>query len=184
VIVGTRTYAGVPEAEPQPSVDRARRLVRVADLGEPTGEVQDPFDRMAFGTAAVLVGLARRLVDMTVEYAKERQQFGQPIGGFQAVKHHLASTHLAIEFAAPAVYRAAWSLATGQPTVRRDVSMAKAMAGDAAEQAARVALQVHGAIGYTFESDLHLWMKRVWALSPAWGDAAFHRRRVADAVIG
>jgi len=169
---------------PQPSVDRARRLVRVSDLGEPTGEVDDPFDRMVFGTAALLVGLAKRLTAMTVDYAKERQQFGQPIGGFQAVKHHLASTHLAIEFAAPAVYRAAWSLANDQPTVPRDVSMAKAMAGDAAEQAARVALQVHGAIGYTFESDLHLWMKRVWALSPAWGDAAFHRRRVADAVIG
>jgi len=184
VIVGTRTYAAAPGADVQPSVDRARRLVRVADLGEPTGEVDDPFDRMAFGTAAVLVGLARRLVDMTVEYAKERQQFGQPIGGFQAVKHHLASAHLAVEFAAPAVYRAAWSLAHGEPTVGRDVSMAKAMAGDAAEQAARTALQVHGAIGYTFESDLHLWMKRVWALSPAWGDAAWHRRRVADAVIG
>ena len=95
------------------------------------------------------------------------------------MKHHLASAHLAVEFAAPAVYRAAWSLATDQPTIARDVSMAKAMAGDAAEQAARVALQVHGAIGYTFESDLHLWMKRVWALSPAWGDAAWHRRRVA-----
>ncbi len=184
VVVGKRTHAGVPDAASQPSVDRARRLVRVEDLGEPTGEVDDPFDRMAFGTAAVLIGVARHLIDVTVEYAKERQQFGQPIGGFQAVKHHLASAHLAVEFAAPAVYRAAWSLATDQPTVPRDVSMAKAMAGDAAEQSARVALQVHGAIGYTFESDLHLWMKKVWALSPTWGDAAWHRRRVADAVVG
>ena len=73
---------------------------------------------MAFGTAATLVGVARRLVEVTVEYAKERQQFGQPIGGFQAVKHHLASAHLAVEFAAPAVYRAAWSLATDQPDRR------------------------------------------------------------------
>jgi alkylation response protein AidB-like acyl-CoA dehydrogenase len=183
VVVGTSVYA-TATADPQPSVDRARRLVRTSDLGDPIGEIDDPFDRMAFGTAAVLIGLARRLVGFTVEYAKERQQFGQPIGGFQAVKHHLASAHLAVEFAAPAVYRAAWSLAHDEPTVARDVSMAKAMAGDAAEQAARVALQVHGAIGYTFESDLHLWMKRVWALSPAWGDAAWHRRRVADAVIG
>jgi alkylation response protein AidB-like acyl-CoA dehydrogenase len=184
VVVGTRTFAGVPDAETQLSVDKSRRLVRVGDLGDPTGEIDDPFDRMAFGTAATLVGVARRLVEVTVEYAKERQQFGQPIGGFQAVKHHLSSTHLTVEFAAPAVYRAAWSLATDQPTVARDVSMAKAMAGDAAEQAARVALQVHGAIGYTFESDLHLWMKRVWALVPTWGDTAFHRHRVADAVIG
>jgi alkylation response protein AidB-like acyl-CoA dehydrogenase len=182
IMLGTTVYPAPPGVEPQPSVDRARRLVRVGDVtaAEPLATVDvDPFDRMAFGTAATLVGGARHLIEVTVDYAKERRQFGQPIGGFQAVKHHLASAHLAVEFAAPAVYRAAWSLATDQPTVPRDVSMAKAMAGDAAEQAARMALQVHGAIGYTFESDLHLWMKRVWALSPAWGDAAWHRRRVA-----
>ena len=198
VVIGREVWPGPRGVDAQPSVDRARRLVRTGDVtgggpvspssGHPTPEPlatldQDPFDRMAFGTAATLVGLARHLVAVTVDYAKERQQFGQPIGGFQAVKHHLASALLAVEFAAPAVHRAAWSLATGQPTVTRDVSMAKAMAADAAEQAARVALQVHGAIGYTFESDLHLWMKRVWALSPAWGDARWHRRRVADAVI-
>jgi alkylation response protein AidB-like acyl-CoA dehydrogenase len=186
VVVGSTVYPAPTGVRPQPSVDGARRLVRTADVtaAEPLATLdRDPFERLAFGTAATLVGVARRLVEVTVEYAKERQQFGQPIGGFQAVKHHLASAHLAVEFAAPAVYRAAWSLATDQPTVDRDVSMAKAMAGDAAEQAARVALQVHGAIGYTFESDLHLWMKRVWALSPAWGDAAWHRRRVAAALL-
>ncbi|HEY5886565.1 MAG TPA: acyl-CoA dehydrogenase [Acidimicrobiales bacterium] len=186
VVVGSTLYPAPTGVEPQPSVDRARRLVRTADVtaAAPLATLDaDPFDRMAFGTAATLVGVARRLVEVTVAYAKERQQFGQPIGGFQAVKHHLASAHLAVEFAAPAVYRAAWSLATDQATVARDVSMAKAMAGDAAEQAARVALQVHGAIGYTFESDLHLWMKRVWALSPAWGDATWHRRRVAATLL-
>ncbi len=186
IVIGLDVFAGPSTAVPHPSVDRSRRLSRVGDV---TGDAvalldDDPFDRMTFGTAATLVGLARHLLEVTVEYAKERQQFGQPIGGFQAVKHHLASAHLAVEFAAPAVYRAAWSLAVGEATTARDVSMAKAMAGDAAEQAARVALQVHGAIGYTFESDLHLWMKRVWALVPAWGDTAFHRHRVADAVIG
>ena len=186
IVVGGRAYGPPDEADEHRSVDGSRRLLRVDDVVDGDGVFPlraDPFDRLAFGTAATLVGLARHLVDVTVEYAKEREQFGQPIGGFQAVKHHLASTHLAVEFAAPAVYRAAWSLATDQPTVPRDVSMAKAMAGDAAELAARVALQVHGAIGYTFESDLHLWMKKVWALSPAWGDAAFHRRRVADALL-
>jgi alkylation response protein AidB-like acyl-CoA dehydrogenase len=186
VVVGSTLYPAPTGVEPQPSVDRARRLVRTVDVtaAAPLATLDvDPFDRMAFGTAATLLGLARRLVEVTVAYAKERQQFGQPIGGFQAVKHHLASAHLAVEFAAPAVYRAAWTLATDQATVARDVSMAKAMAGDAAEQTARVALQVHGAIGYTFESDLHLWMKRVWALSPAWGDAAWHRRRVAAALL-
>lgn len=187
VVVDVAVYPPPTDVLVQPSVDRARRLVRVGDVTDavPSATLEvDPFDRMALGTAALLVGLARHLVEVTVEYAKERQQFGQPIGGFQAVKHHLASAHLAVEFAAPAVYRAAWSLTVDHDDVARDVSMAKAMATDAAEGAARTTLQVHGAIGYTFESDLHLWMKRVWALAPAWGSAAWHRRRVADAVLG
>jgi alkylation response protein AidB-like acyl-CoA dehydrogenase len=186
VFVGADAFPPPADPEVQASVDGARRLVRTAEItaGDRLFSVdRDPFDHGALGTAATLVGLARHLVEVTVAYATERHQFGQPIGGFRAVKHHLANAHLAVEFAAPPVDRAAWSLATHQPTVARDVSMAKAMAGDAAEQAARTALQVHGAIGYTFESDLHLWMKRVWALAPAWGDGAWHRRRVAAAVI-
>ena len=85
---------------------------------------------------------------------------------------------MALEFARPATYRAAWSLATAQPTLSHDASMAKAMASDAADLAARVALQVHGAIGYTWECDLHFFLKETWALSRAWGDAATHRRLV------
>ena len=115
---------------------------------------------------------------MTAAYAKERHQFGKPIGSFQAVKHLLADARVALEFARPATYRAAWSLATAQPTLSHDASMAKAMASDAADLAARVALQVHGAIGYTWECDLHFFMKQTWALSRAWGDAATHRRLV------
>jgi alkylation response protein AidB-like acyl-CoA dehydrogenase len=135
-------------------------------------------DRAAAGTAALLIGLAHRMVAMTAQYAKERHQFGKAIGSFQAVKHHLANARVALEFARPATYRAAWSLATAQPTLSHDVSMAKAMASDAAELAARVALQVHGAIGYTWECDLHFFLKETWALSRAWGDAATHRRLV------
>ena len=135
-------------------------------------------DRAAAGSAALLLGLADRMLAMTAVYAKERHQFGKPIGSFQAVKHHLADARVALEFARPATYRAAWSLATAQPTLSHDASMAKAMASDAADLAARVALQVHGAIGYTWECDLHFFMKRTWALSRAWGDAATHRRLV------
>jgi hypothetical protein len=135
-------------------------------------------DRAAAGTAAFLIGLADRMVSMAADYAKERHQFGRPIGSFQAVKHLLANARVKLEFARPAVYRAAWSLATAQPTVSHDASMAKAMAADAAELAARVALQVHGALGYTWECDLHFFMKRTWALSAAWGDAATHRQLV------
>jgi alkylation response protein AidB-like acyl-CoA dehydrogenase len=135
-------------------------------------------DRAAAGTAAFLIGLADRMVTQAADYAKERHQFGQPIGSFQAVKHLLANARVKLEFARPATYRAAWSLATAQPSVSHDASMAKAMASDAADLAARVALQVHGAIGYTWECDLHFFMKRAWALSAAWGDAATHRRLV------
>ncbi|HXH57209.1 acyl-CoA dehydrogenase family protein, partial [Iamia sp.] len=101
---------------------------------------------------------------------------------FQAVKHHLADAALRLRFAAPAVYGAAWSVATDQPTAARDVSMAKALASDGARGAGRAALQCHGAIGYTVEHDLHLYQKRAEALARSWGDAAWHRQRVARAL--
>jgi hypothetical protein len=119
---------------------------------------------------------------MTVAYAEERRQFGVPIGSFQAVKHQLANALLGLEFAAPAVLRAAWSLDTGADTADRDVAMAKALASEAAERVAATALQAHGAIAYTTEYDLHLFAKRVWASSRGWGDAEWQRARVAAAL--
>ena len=135
-------------------------------------------------TAAELVGAGRQLVEVAVDYAKTRHQFGKPIGSFQAVKHHLADAHIALEMAAPAVYRAAYSLAHRDPERSLHASMAKALASEAALLAARKALQCHGAIGYAFENDLHLWMKRVWALASAWGDANEHRARVWQSIGG
>jgi alkylation response protein AidB-like acyl-CoA dehydrogenase len=174
---------------PVASVDGARHLARVewdASGATPIAGSDDAalaFERGAFGTAAQLVGLARRMIDMTVAYASERHQFGAPIGSFQAVKHHLADARIALEFARPLVYRAAWSIAEGEPGVAVDVSMAKATASDAAVLAGRQALQCHGAIGYSFEYDLHLFMKRAWALAAAWGDARWHRDRVGRAIL-
>jgi len=139
-------------------------------------------DRGALGTAALLVGLGQAMLDMTVAYVRERQQFSVPIGSFQAVKHHLADAALALEFARPAVWRAAWSVAHHEPTCARDASMAKAMASDAAQLVGRKALQCHGAIGYTVEADLHLYLKRTWALARSWGDSAHHTDRVAAAL--
>jgi alkylation response protein AidB-like acyl-CoA dehydrogenase len=107
-----------------------------------------------------------------------------PVGSQQAVKHHLANARLALEFARPLVYRAAYSVAHDDPDRDVHVSMAKAQASNAAGIAARVALQCHGAIGYTTEYDLHLYMKRAWALARAWGDAAWHGRRVELAILG
>lgn len=168
------------------SVDEGRGLVRVADVGaEPVGDPSHAaaaFDRGALGTAAQLVGLGRRMLDLTVAYAAERKQFGVSIGSQQAVKHHLANAAMKLRFAAPAVYGAAWSVTTGSPNAHRDVSTAKALASDAARFTARQALQCHGAIGYTTEYDLHLYLKRTEALARAWGDAAWHRGRVAWAL--
>ncbi len=174
---------------PTESVDGARHLARVQWDPSPGAAVATgadaaaAFDRGALGTAAQLIGLARRMLDLTVEYATERRQFGVPIGSFQAVKHHLADARIALEFARPLVYRAAWSLATGDPEAAVHVSMAKATASDAAALTAKQALQCHGAIGYSFEYDLHLFMKRAWALAAAWGDAAMHRDRVGRAIL-
>jgi hypothetical protein len=136
-------------------------------------EHSDDSDRAALAAAAQLVGLGQRMLDMTVEYVKQRQQFGVPIGSFQAVKHQLADSLKEVAFARPAVWRAAWSL---EP---RDVSMAKAMASDAASFVARRALQCHGAIGYTVEYELHRFLKQTWVLARSFGDAAWHRDRIA-----
>jgi len=178
---------------PQSSVDGARRLFSV-DFDPADGELvvagedgltaaNRAFERGATATAAVLVGLAEQMVAMTVEYVLARRQFGVPIGSFQAVKHHLADAELTVSFARPTVWNAGYSLAHGRPDIERDVSMAKCFASDAAELVARKALQCHGAIGYTTEHDLHFWLKRTWALSAAWGDAAWHRRRVAHVLL-
>ncbi len=177
----------------QPALDGARRLATVAWEPAPgtllaDGElaaaaIESAFDRGALATAAQLLGVTQQLVNLAVEHARHRVQFGQPIGAFQAVKHMLADALLQLELARPVVYRAAYSVARGVPERALDVSMAKAYASDAATLAGRVALQTHGAIGYTWEHDLQLWLKRGWALAAAWGDAAWHRARVGAAVL-
>jgi alkylation response protein AidB-like acyl-CoA dehydrogenase len=179
---------------PRSSVDGTRRLCGVE--WDPTaatavGGADDAalaFERGALGVAAQLIGLAQHMLDTTVEYAQARHQFGVPIGSFQAVKHHLADVELALEFARPLVYRAAWSLAKREEGYSAHapvhVSMAKARASEAALLAGRVALQVHGAIGYTTEYDLHMWLKRAWALAASWGDADWHDDRVGRAILG
>jgi alkylation response protein AidB-like acyl-CoA dehydrogenase len=173
--------------EPRASVDASRRLGAVSERTVDRVLVEDEhgaaFDRGALGTAAQLLGLADSLLVTTVEYVCQRHQFGVPVGSFQALKHKLADVRVALEFARPLVYRAAYSLTHGDPDASVHVSMAKARAGDAAALAARHALQCHGAIGYSYEHDLHLWIKRVWALGASWGDAAWHRERVARAIL-
>ena len=180
-------------ATAQPSVDGARRLFRVewepsertrAAAGEGGRELLAlTLDRAALGAAAQLVGLARAMLDRSVDYAKKREQFGQAIGAFQAVKHQLSDALLQIEFARPLVAHAAYTLVHDWDSRARDVSTAKARASDAALQCAKTALQCHGAIGYSFEYPLHLWMKRSWSLAAAHGDAAWHRSRLAKLLL-
>ena len=168
----------------RPSVDGSRRLFEVRADGEMLDlDLAVVAERAALAAAAQLIGLAQHMLDMSVAYVGQREQFGKPVGSFQAVKHHLADAALRLEFARPCVHRAAWVLANAQRDVQVAVSLAKAQASEAALLAARKALQVHGAIGYTVEYDLHMWMKRAWALAAAWGDAAWHRARVKDAIL-
>jgi alkylation response protein AidB-like acyl-CoA dehydrogenase len=140
-------------------------------------------DHAALGTAAQLVGLGQRMLELTIDHVKTRKQFGQAIGVFQAVKHQLVDARLALEFAAPLVYRAAHSIAHEDPERSLHVSMAKAFASEAALLAARKALQLHGAIGYSYEYELQLYMKRAWALAAAHGDALAHRTRIAEVML-
>lgn len=163
------------------SVDPLRNLSALSDNAS-----DDPLllDIGAIMASAQLVGLAEAMLDQAVEYSKVREQFGQPIGGFQAIKHKLADVAVALEFARPVVWRAAQALDDGVDSASLHVSHAKIAATDAAWLAAESAIQVHGAMGYTYEVDLHFWMKRAWALGGAWGSRAFHLHRVDAAVIG
>ncbi len=151
-----------------------------------TAASDDPLliDLGALMSAAQLLGLAEAMLDQAVEYSKVREQFGQPIGGFQAVKHKLADVAVALEFARPVVWRAAQALDDGLGSASLHVSHAKIAAGDAGYLAAESAIQVHGAMGYTYEVDLHFWMKRAWALNGAWGSRGYHAARIDRAIIG
>ena len=135
------------------------------------------FDLGAAAAAAQQAGIAARLLDEAVGYAKQRVQFGQPIGGFQAIKHKCADMATAVEGARAAAYHAALALAEGGTDVARAVSVAKAFCGDAARLVCREALQIHGGIGFTWELGLHLWVRRAKALELSFGDTAWHRER-------
>ena len=200
-----------------PAVDPLRPLARLtaiqgagAGLGGSRaglgGSGAAAWERGVLGTAALLCGLSRRMLDMTVEYVKRREQYGVPVGSFQAIKHALADALVAVEFARPAVLAAAWaqSQASGSQASGSQApesiaqltrssganhvidprgaatSVAKVLASDAARLVARTAIQCHGAMGYTTEYDLHLFAKRAWALAPSWGGADWHRARIAE----
>ncbi|MBO3737882.1 acyl-CoA dehydrogenase family protein [Actinoplanes flavus] len=179
-----------------PSLNPARRLSEVTP-GALIASGQDSGLAMELGVlacSAQLLGAARALLERSVDYAKQRTQFGRPIGSFQAVRHQLADVAVAIEFAQPLLYAAAVALKPPPEPPERDpaagrcvrpvtdepldVSAAKVACGEAARRAARVALQVHGAVGYTREHGLWRWLGLVRVLDLAWGTPSWHRARI------
>lgn len=190
---GLELHAVTPTAvqlQSESSIDASRRLAqvqwtpsdatRVADGATGQALWDQALARGALCAAGQLLGLAQRMLDASVDYAAQRKQFGKPIGSFQAVKHQLADVLTQIEFAKPVLYRAAYELHTGGPQTAARAAHAKLVCGDAAMLAARKGIQVHGAMGYTWEVDLQMFVKRAWALSSAWGDAAHHQQVLAQ----
>jgi alkylation response protein AidB-like acyl-CoA dehydrogenase len=176
------------QVEAAPSIDAGLGLARLtvpSGAGQPVdgADGSAAFDWACVAAAAELVGLAQAMLDRAVGYAKVREQFGSAIGAFQAVKHQLADAFVANSFALPVVNRAAWSIARSSPTRARDASHAKYATGRAAARAARTALQVHAGIGYTYENDLHMWLKRTWSLTAQWGTTDWHKDRAARALL-
>ncbi|HYI45099.1 MAG TPA: acyl-CoA dehydrogenase family protein [Actinomycetota bacterium] len=169
--------------EPVDGEDRARRLftidAKTSSETRTNGDTPDTLARCATAAAAFLNGVALRLLDMSVTHVSARQQFGRPVGSFQAVKHKLATVHVLVDSSRSATWYAAYALARKLPDRQRAASVAKAYASDAAAVAGTEALQVHGGIGFTWEHDLHFWLKRGKALEQAYGSAAEHRRRLS-----
>ena len=174
--VADQVYVGTSPAEsvgaPVASVDRARRLFTVVGTGE-----TDPaaFDLAVLAVAAQLLGAGERVLTDAVAYVKQRRQFGREIGSYQVIKHQLADVRIALDFARPLVLGAALG--------EVPASAAKVAAGDAAYRASRTGLQVHGAIGYTQELDLSLWLTKIRALVTAWGTPAYHRQQLLATLV-
>lgn len=187
-----RDAAGVT-VTPSTSIDQTRRLcsVRFEGVQVPATETLPAagpdylqvFDRVCVALAAESTGVAQRTLEMAVEYAKDRQQFGRPIGSYQAVSHRCAQMLLETENARSAVYGAAWAADAAPESLPTAASMAKAYASDAGWRVPDASIQVHGGIGFTWEHDLHFFLKRGKANAAMFGDARWHRDRVADAVL-
>lgn len=181
---------------PTPGVDLTRRLYRVSftDVVLPAesllcrGEralqaLEAALDVACLGVVAEMVGGMQSLVDLTVAYAKTRKQFGRAIGAFQAVQHQCADMLALLEGSRSALYYAAWALSENDPTARTAISVAKAYASEAYRDAGNKSIQVQGGMGFTWENDAHLYYRRAKASEIAFGDATYHRERIAKSLI-
>ena len=192
VVLSGPRVAVVDRPDPQrlhfvATVDFSRRVFELDTSGltldsRPlTSEAYDGWhDRAHAGIAAEMVGTARRIFEMTLQYAKERHQFGVPIGSFQALQHKLAEMSLALERATAAVHYAAMTIDAGHRDRTRACHVAKAAAGEAARRILKDGIQIHGGIGYTWEHDLHLYLRRATADEYLLGQTGWHHDRLAD----
>ncbi len=171
-------------AQPEPAMDRTRAVGWIELDGAPAvrlggaDAVERFVDLGALGHAAELLGASARALDLAVAHAKEREQFGRPIGSFQAVKHRCADMLVDVEGMRSAVYHAAWALGAGDAEASVAASTAKLWCSDASRRVMASALQVHGGIGFTWEHDLHLYLKRAQLDGVSFGDATYHRDRL------
>ena len=179
--------------KPETGIDPTRRFssvrfegvkVAAADTLPGAGADYHPvFHRICVALAAESTGIAQRTMEMAVEYAKDRQQFGRPIGAYQAVSHRCAQMLLETENSRSAVYGAAWAADAEPESLPLAASTAKAYASDAGWRVPDASIQVHGGIGFTWEHDLHFFLKRGRSNAAIFGDARWHRERVADVVL-
>jgi alkylation response protein AidB-like acyl-CoA dehydrogenase len=169
------------DVEPVATMDSTRRYARVrAGGGEPLpGEVGPGVGAGLLAVSAELTGVAQRAMEMAVEYARDRKQFGRPIGAYQAVSHRCAQMLLETEGARSATYYGAWTADAQPEELELAASMAKAYSSDAGWRVCSSSLQVHGGIGFTWEHDLHFFLKRAKVDALLWGSASEHRERVA-----
>jgi alkylation response protein AidB-like acyl-CoA dehydrogenase len=175
------------DVEPVATMDSTRRYARVrASGGEALeGEPGPGIGAGLLAVSAELTGVAQHAMEMAVEYARDRKQFGRPIGAYQAVSHRCAQMLLETEGARSATYWGAWTADAEPSTLELAASMAKAYASDAGWRVCSSSLQVHGGIGFTWEHDLHFFLKRAKVDALLWGSSAEHRERVAGmSVVG
>jgi alkylation response protein AidB-like acyl-CoA dehydrogenase len=188
VFVVDAKAAGI-EVQPMEAMDLTRKLYSVRFSGTPAERLGDAvglaraLDVATAALVAEIVGAMQRTLDLTVEYAKMRKQFGKPIGMFQAVQHQCADMYLETESARSAAYYAAWALEENAPDAAVAISIAKMYASDAGRTVGNRGIQIHGGMGFTWENDLHLYYRRAKASETALGDSTFHRERIARLVI-
>jgi alkylation response protein AidB-like acyl-CoA dehydrogenase len=169
------------QVEPIDAIDPTRRYASVsASGGESLGDVSRGRDLIALAVAAELVGIGQRVMEMAVEYAKDRKQFDRPIGAYQAVSHACAEMLKKVEGSRSLVYYAGWAADAAPDEFSLAASMAKAYASDAGWNVSASALQVHGGIGFTWEHDLHWFLKRAKTDGVLYGSSRDHRERVAE----